>query len=191
MSAPTHPEPRAGSRGPAASLARRILPVSWLVLTWVLLWGTFSWANLLSGLLLAVVVLWLFPLPQVAGSGRVRPLGLIRFVAHVIADLVVSSLQVAWQSVRPGPPVRSAVVEVALETESEFIMAVIVETLSLVPGSVVVESRPAERLIYAHVLGADDEAGLAEFRRRVATVEADLMAVVGHRPSARDGEEAS
>lgn len=191
MSAPTHPDRGARRRGPAASLARRIVPVSWLVLTWTLLWGTFSWANLLSGLLVAVVVLGLFPLPQVEGSGRLRPPALVRFVAHVIADLVVSSLQVAWQSIKPGPPVRSAVVEVALETESEFIMAVIVETLSLVPGSVVVEARPAERLIYAHVLGADDEAGLAEFRRRVATVEADLMAVVGHRSSTRGTEATS
>jgi len=166
----------------SGALGRRVVPVAWLVLTWTLLWGTFSWANLLSGLLVAVLVLGLFPLPHVAGSGWLRPWALVRFVAHVVADLVTSSLQVAWLSIRPGPPVRSAVVEVTLETRSEFLMAVIVETLSLVPGSVILESRPAERVIYAHVLGADDEAGIEAFRRQVATVEADLLALVGQRP---------
>src|SRR4028118_188770 len=40
----------------------------------MLLWGTWSWANLLSGLLVALGVLVLLPLPHAVGGGRVRPL---------------------------------------------------------------------------------------------------------------------
>lgn len=44
-------------------LRRRVQPVSLLLLTllWVLLWGNVSWINVVSGLLLATLVLVLFP----------------------------------------------------------------------------------------------------------------------------------
>jgi multicomponent Na+:H+ antiporter subunit E len=164
------------------SLGRpRVLRVLWLTLVWVLLWGTFSWANVLGGLVVAVAVLVLFPLPAVTSGGRLRPLGLLRVVLDVARDLAVSSVQVAWQSVRPGPPIRSSIVAVQIEEDSELLMALLVECLSLVPGSVVVEASAAERTLWAHVLGADDEAAVERFRRQVARLVADLTAAGVHR----------
>lgn len=159
---------------------RRFVPLAWLVLVWVLLWGTFSWANLLSGLLVGLLVTALFPLPRIAGTGRLRPLPAARLVLRLAVDLVRSSVQVAWQSVRPGPPVRSSVVAVRLDDPSEFLLAMVVETLSLVPGSVVIAADPATSTIHAHVLGADSDAAVAAFRAQVRRVEADLAAAVGH-----------
>ncbi len=156
-----------------------VLPVAWLVLVWVLLWGTFSWANLISGTLVAVLVLAVFPLPRIAGSGRLRPWPAVRFLGRFVVDLARSSVQVAWQSVRPGPPVRSAIVAARIEEPSEFLLAMVVETLSLVPGSVVIDVDPAERTLYAHVLGADDEAAVAAFRAQVRRIEADLVGAFG------------
>ncbi|PVZ10111.1 Na+/H+ antiporter subunit E [Actinomycetospora cinnamomea] len=188
-------EPGTDAQGPAppdtAGLLRRAVPVVWLVLVWVLLWGTFSWANVLGGLVVALVVLTLFPLPPAPGRGWVRPLAALRLVARFAADLAVSSVQVAVQSlqaVRPGPEIRSSVIAVRLASSSEFVMAMIVEMLSLVPGSVVIEARPEQRTIYAHVLDADDDAAVAAFRARVARLEADLVAALG-RPTAPHTEE--
>ena len=175
-----------------AGLLRRTVPVVWLVLVWVLLWGTFSWANLLSGLAVAFVVLWVFPLPPAPGRGWARPGAALRAIGRFTADLVVSSLQVAAQSlqaVRRGQEIRSSVVAVRLASSSEFVMAMVVGMLSLVPGSVVIEARPAERMIYAHVLGADDDAAVAAFREQVARLEADVVAALG-RPAAPRAEEA-
>ncbi|MDL5155341.1 Na+/H+ antiporter subunit E [Actinomycetospora termitidis] len=155
----------------------RVLRVLWLTLVWVLLWGTFSWANLLGGLAVAIVVLALFPLPAVSTGGRLRPLALVRVFLDVARDLVVSSVQVAWQSVRPGPPIRSSIVAVEVSEDSELLMAMLVECLSLVPGSVVVEASAEERMLWAHVLGADDDAAVERFRAQVARLEADLLAV--------------
>lgn len=169
-----------------AGLLRRAVPVAWLVLVWVLLWGTFSWANVLGGLAVATVVLLVFPLPPAPGRGWARPLPAARAIGRFVADLVVSSVQVAWQSLQaafPGPPIRSSVVAVRLASSSEFVMAMITEALSLVPGSVVIEARPEERTIYAHVLGAEDDAAVAAFREQVARLEADIVAALG-RPAA-------
>jgi multicomponent Na+:H+ antiporter subunit E len=158
-----------------------VLRVLWLTLVWVLLWGTFSWANLLGGLVVAVGVLVAFPLPAVSSGGRLRPLALVRVVLDVARDLAVSSVQVAWQSVRPGPPIRSSIVAVEVPDDSELLMALLVECLSLVPGSVVVEASAAERTLWAHVLGIADEAGVERFRRQVARLVSDLMTAGVHR----------
>lgn len=169
-----------------AGLLRRAVPVVWLVLVWVLLWGTFSWANVLGGLAVALAVLLVFPLPSAPGRGWPRPLPALRTIGRFVADLVVSSLQVAAQSLRAvgrGREIRSAVVAVPLESSSEFVMAMITEMLSLVPGSMVIEARPQQRTIYAHVLGADSDAAVAAFRAQVAQLEADVVAALG-RPSA-------
>jgi multicomponent Na+:H+ antiporter subunit E len=154
----------------------RLLPAAWLVLVWMLLWGTFSWANLLGGLAVGLVVMAFFPLPDVTGGRRLRPWGLLRVLGGILVDFVRSSAQVAWQSVRPGPPIRSSVVAVRLATRSELLIAVAIEALSLVPGSVVVDTDPEEGIIYAHVLGASDDAAVEAFRRQVARLEANLEA---------------
>ena len=178
MSRPTPPD--------TAGLLRRAVPVVWLVLVWVLLWGTFSWANVLGGLVVALVVLAVFPLPSAPGRGWLHPRAALRTAWRFVTDLVVSSLQVAWQSlqaVAPGPPIRSSVVALRLASSSEFVMAMLVETLTLVPGSVVIEARPDERTIYAHVLGADDAEAVEAFRDQVRRLEADIVAALG-RPEA-------
>ena len=154
----------------------RLLRVAWLTLVLVLLWGRFSWADLLGGIVLAVAVLVLFPLPAISSRGGLRPLGLLRVVLDVARDLAVSRVQVAWQSVRPGPPLRSSIVAVTVGEDSELLMAVLVECLSLVPGSLVVEASAGRRTLWVHVLGVDDEAGIARFRRQAARLVDALVA---------------
>lgn len=183
MTAPEGPRTEAPR---TAGLLRRLVPAAWLVLVWVLLWGTFSWANLISGVVVAAFVMWLFPLPHVPGSGWLRPGAALRFLAGFVAEMVRSSLQVARQSLRPGPPIRSSVVEVRLASGSEFVIAMMVETLCLIPGSVVIGVRPAQGLIYAHVLGVDDDVAVADFRAQCARWEASLVRALG-RPAAPTG----
>ena len=74
----------------------------WLVLVWILLWGTWSWANLISGILVALVVTTLLPLPPVVGGTPVRQAALASFVGFLLSDLVVSAAQVAWLTMSPG-----------------------------------------------------------------------------------------
>jgi multicomponent Na+:H+ antiporter subunit E len=159
----------------------RLLRVAWLTLVWVLLWGTFSWANLLGGIVVAVAIGLAFPLPAVSSDGGLRPSGLLRVALDVARDLAVSSVQVAWLSVRPGPPPRSSIVAVPVPDDSELLMALLVECLSLVPGSVVVEAAAEERTLWAHVLGADDPAAIERFRRQADRLVRDLMGAGVHR----------
>ena len=84
-------------------IALRAWMLCWLILVWVLLWGTISAANILSGLAIALVItLWL-PLPPVPVEGRLHPLPLLRLAVTVAYYLSASSVQVAasgWPAAR-------------------------------------------------------------------------------------------
>ena len=59
--------------GTAHQLRHQTPLLAWLVVVWMLLWGTWSWANLISGFVLALVVTVFLPLPPVVGGARVHP----------------------------------------------------------------------------------------------------------------------
>ncbi|MBB3083534.1 Na+/H+ antiporter subunit E [Geodermatophilus sabuli] len=165
---------------PAATRLRHQVPlVIWLVLVWILLWGTWSWANVISGLLVALAVLVFLPLPHVVGGVRVRPVPLLVFFGHFAADLLVSAAQVAWIAVRPGGVRQAAIVRVQLRTDSDLILTMVAEATSLVPGSLVLDLDREERLITVHLLHVDDEAAVAREKEDVLRTETRLVRAIG------------
>jgi len=150
-----------------------------LVLIWILLWGTFSWGNLIGGLVVAALVLWFFPLPPVTFAGRVRPVWFIWLVVRFLADLVVASVQVAWLALRPGPPPRTAVVAVPLRVNSDLNLTLVGEAVSLVPGSLIVEADRNTGTLYVHVLGVENQEEVQRFRESTWGVEARIVRAIG------------
>lgn len=165
---------------PTVTRLRHQIPLlAWLVLVWVLLWGTFSWANLLSGLVVALVVLVLLPLPHVAGGTRVRPWPLLVFLGHFLADLVVSGAEVAWETLRPGGMRGAAIVQVQLRVDSDLLLTMVAEATSLVPGSLVLDLDRERRVITLHVLPARSLEDVARKRAHVLVVEGRLARALG------------
>ncbi|MEV5410784.1 Na+/H+ antiporter subunit E [Thermopolyspora sp. NPDC052614] len=157
----------------------QVIAITVLIVVWCLLWGSFSWANVIGGLVLAVVVIVVFPLPPVTFAGRVHPLGLARFVARFLLDLVVSSVQVAWLAFRFGHTPRGAVIAVPLRVRSDLNLTLTGVALSLVPGSLIVEADRAAGVLYVHVLGVRDHDEAERFRRDVLELEARVVGAIG------------
>lgn len=133
--------------------------VLWLTVVWVLLWGNLSVANVLSGLVVSLIAVTVFPLPPIVFTGRVRPIGLLALAFWWAVDLVVASAQVALKAFRFGQAPRNAVVEVNLRSTSDLYLTITAELVSLVPGSLVIEARRSTATLYLHVLdvrGPDD-----------------------------------
>ena len=165
---------------PAATRLRYQGPlIAWLVLVWMLLWGTFSWANLLSGLVVALVLLALLPLPHVVGGARVRPLPLLVFLGHFVTELVVSGAEVAWQALRPGGVRNTAIVQVQLRVDSDLLLTMVAEATSLVPGSLVLDLDREQRVITLHLLPARDLADVERKKAHVRVVEGRLARAFG------------
>ena len=156
-------------------LRHQIPLLAWLVLVWMLLWGTWSWANLISGLVVAVAVTLLLPLPPVVGGLRVRPWPLLAFLGHFFADLVASAALVAWQTIRPGGIRYSAIISVQMRTDSDLLLTIVSESLTLVPGSLVIDLDRDSRTLSLHILHVRDE---ADVERRRAAVLAEEERVV-------------
>ncbi len=152
---------------------------AWLVLVWVLLWGNWSLGTILAGVVVAVGIGVLLPLPRVSLDRHVRPLLLLRLLVVFVRDLVVASVNVAWLAVRPRPTPRNAVVGVRLRTESDLVLTIVTELLTLVPGSVVIEVSQAEHTVYAHVLDVPEVAHVRAFRLRVLALEERVVRAIG------------
>jgi multicomponent Na+:H+ antiporter subunit E len=153
--------------------------VAVLVAVWTLLWGVLSWANLISGLLVTVLVLVVFPLPPVTFAGRPRPLGLLRFALRFLADLVRASAQLSLLAFRFGHQPRSAIIRVPLRVCSDLVLTLTGEAVSLVPGSLVVDTDRASTTLYIHVIGVPDRAAVESFRRTVYEVEERIVRAIG------------
>jgi multicomponent Na+:H+ antiporter subunit E len=157
-------------------IALRAWVLCWLVLVWILLWGTVSAANILSGLAVALLITLLLPLPTVPIEGRVHPLSLLRLVFTVAYYLVLSSVQVAWLAVKPGPPPLSAVLRAHLAVKSDLVLALAVNIFNLIPGSIVLEIDQARRMLYMHVIDVGSDRAVSRFYSQVSVVERLLVA---------------
>jgi multicomponent Na+:H+ antiporter subunit E len=163
----------------AAALVRRLRPLFWLVLVWMLLWGGWSWADLLSGVLVALAVTTVLPLPPVAENVRIRPVALAVLVAVFARDLAVSSVQVAAAALRPRGPVRSAFAEVRLRTDSDLLLTLLAEMLTLIPGSIVLGVDRERRTLALHLLDTDDPADVEREKAFVLAAEDRLVRALG------------
>jgi multicomponent Na+:H+ antiporter subunit E len=154
----------------------RIWTLLWLTFLRILLWGTVSVANVLSGLAIALVITLLLPLPAVPVEGRLRPWSFVVLVAYVSWSLVVSSTQVAWLAIKPGALPPTAVLRAHLNIKSDLVLALAVNVLNLIPGSIVLEIDQTRRLIYVHVIDVGSERAVDRFYRQTATVERLMVA---------------
>jgi multicomponent Na+:H+ antiporter subunit E len=156
-----------------AGRRRRVLDlplIAWLTLIWVLLWSTLTWANVVTGAVVAVVVCLAFPLPQVDLGLRLHPWGILRLAGYLLYDMYTSGVEVTRQ-IFADRPHRPAVIGVPLRCRSDLMLAATAVTVSNVPGGSVVEVRRATATLFLHVLDADRPAELEAARRSVWKLE--------------------
>lgn len=190
---PISPERRPAASAPPGRRSRQVPVIGWLTAVWVALWGDLSVATVVSGIVIAAVVTRVFPMSPLQMHLRPRPVMLVRLVLHFLWDVVVASYQVAVKTLDFRREVRNAVIEVDLHTESDFILTVVAEMVSLVPGSLVVETRASTHTLFLHVLDVGDVAGADAFRAQVFALERRVLQAFGtpvpsESPSSPDAE---
>ena len=129
--------------------------IALMVLTWVTLWSDISWANLLSGLIVATVVVFAFDTWQ-AGTLVLRPLAAARFAAYFSYKLVESSVVVAKAVLSPQGSVHTGIVAVPLTGCSDALATLVADAISLTPGTLTLEVRRDPLTLYVHALDVRD-----------------------------------
>ncbi len=130
--------------------------IALLSLAYLALTSNLEAANIVVGLLLAVsVVLLVRParrplaprnIPESVGA-------LVRYLAHLIRNLVVSGIQVARIVLSPTLPIRPGIVTIPTRTETDLGVALSAHAITLAPGEIVVEIDD-EHNMYTHCLDA-------------------------------------
>jgi len=148
--------------------------VIWLTIVWALLWGDFSLGSLLGGLAIALFVVWVGRPADVHGMQLTsfHPISAVVFVGYFSWQLVKSNLEVAWEVIRPRPNLDRAIVAVPMHVDSDGIVTVVANAVTLTPGTLTVDVHDVDDgqppVIYVHVLQFDD---IESVRRDVLQLE--------------------
>jgi multicomponent Na+:H+ antiporter subunit E len=164
--------------------------VLWLVGIWLLLWGSISPLAIVSGLVVASVLLLATPQPSVEIGLRFRPLRVASLLGFATVDLVLASFRVSWQVLRSRPP-RSAIFEVPVRVHGGLLITMLAVGVSAVPGSTVLDVRPQRRLLEIHVLDASGPDAEQNLVRDVHKLERRIAAAFGsaaERARVREGD---
>ena len=166
---------------PHISVLKELPLLIWLVVVWGALWQDFSLSNLAFGLVIAALVMRIFYLPPVELSGRFNPLYALGFAVRFLYKLLLASFEVFWLALAKGPQIRNAVVAVKLRTRSDLLTTATGHSLSLIPGSLVVDVDRSTSTLYLHCLNVSNEEQAEKIRRDVRSTEAWLIRTMGSR----------
>jgi multicomponent Na+:H+ antiporter subunit E len=154
-------------------MGRAVIAV-WLIVMWVLLWGDVNLANVLSGVVLAVALVVVFPPARTNDDPIVvRPLATASFLVWFLWALVATNVAVAKEVLLPSgrSQIRTAVVATPLRTRSGRLATIIANAITLTPGTLTVDARGRPAVLYVHVLSFTDVesvvAEVADLERRV------------------------
>jgi multicomponent K+:H+ antiporter subunit E len=159
---------------------KRLFPAPWLSLAlwvlWLLLNVSISPGQVMLGALFAFLAPWLMaPLRPLPIRLR-RPGTLLRLLARVGVDVVLSNLHVAYKVLRLGSqPPRSVFVEVPLDLHDANGLAALAAITTVIPGTVWLELALDRSALLMHVFDLDDEDGFIQHFK--ATYERPLMEI--------------
>lgn len=139
----------------------------WFVVLWESLWGRFTWANLLSGVLVSVGLVLLVKLPDSNftsyGATRIRPVRSLWFLAYFLVKVVQANVILAWEVVTPGNTIEPGILAIPLRDCSDALVTLIANAFTLTPGSLSIEvtrdsgtNDGGAATIYVHVLHLHD-----------------------------------
>lgn len=140
---------------------RRISPrvpvlLLWFVVLWESLWGRFTLANLLSGVVVSLALVLLVRLPDASlrsyGVRRFRPLWALWFVAYFAVKVVQANVVLAWEIVTPGDRTEPGIIGVPLPDVSDAVVTLIANAFTLTPGSLTIDVAQDPTVVYVHVL---------------------------------------
>lgn len=152
----------------SASLRLPVLMI-WFVLLWVALWGQWTVANFASGIVVAVVIVVVAPLPDAprdlfAEGGalgrvtkvRIRPVRAAWFGIYFMYKLMQANVMLAWEVVTPRNSIKPGILGIPLSGCSDALVTMVANAFTLTPGSLTIEVRRDPTVIYVHVLHLND-----------------------------------
>jgi multicomponent Na+:H+ antiporter subunit E len=166
---------------------------AWLVVMWVLLWGDITPANVLSGIVIALALVVVFPPADTNDDPIVvRPIAAVSFLVWFLWALVVTNVAVAQEVLLPSgrSKIRTGVVAVQLRTRSGRLATIVANAITLTPGTLTIDARGRPAVLFVHVLSFESveatRGDVADLERRVVRAfgTAEEVALICGAPAA-------
>ncbi|MFB9907507.1 Na+/H+ antiporter subunit E [Allokutzneria oryzae] len=153
----------------------------WLIVVWLMLWGSVDLGLVLLGAVVAAAILTLYPLPSIRFRMLARPHRLVGLGWYLVTDLVLSGVRVAWDALRYGPTVKTAVIAVPVLSDEDYVIASAANLLSLGPGKFVLQLDRRELVFYVYALGVRSDADVTRVRDEVVNLQRRVIRAFGAR----------
>ena len=145
---------------------KRIASLVILVAAWCGIWGSFSAANVLSGVVVGVVVM------TVGFGGRsrgtIRPIPLLKFTLLVSWDMVTSTLSVMREVLTPTDYTEEGIIGVDLPEGAADHLLLLFIAITVTPGTAVVAAEADGSRVYLHVLHCPRRTQIEEHVREIS-----------------------
>lgn len=158
-----------------AVTTRRVVIVLVLTATWCGLWRDISIANILAGALIAVAIT--VSGVGTTGRGGIRPVPLAKFFWLVLVDLTKSTIRVGLDAINPADRTEESIVAIDIGRGSRHHHLLLIVSITITPGTAVVDADPDSGTLYVHVLYGDWRDSTIEHVQRLAKVAAEALPI--------------
>jgi multicomponent Na+:H+ antiporter subunit E len=147
---------------------RRVRWAGFLAVVWILLWGSASAANVLSGVAVGLAVTLLFPPARMHTNHTVRPLWTLWLVLVFAWMFLKANVVLAYLVVRGAGYLEPGIVAVPLLPASDAVITLVANGVTLTPGTLSLEVKRGEHpVLYVHSVRLTDEAQVRDEVRRL------------------------
>lgn len=127
-----------------------------LAIVWMFLRGRFTLATLIAGLGIGFLSMVILQFSQRRSDYARSMIALCRLTAFFLMDLIRANLVLARDILRPSPQFDPALLHYKMTDLSPLSAAVLMNLISLTPGTLIVDTEDDGRAVYIHALHAHD-----------------------------------
>lgn len=128
---------------------------------WCALFGSVNALNVLGGFGVGALIALTFPIVAAdqphRGGVRLRPLKTLAYVGHFSVALVLSAVEVSLQLLWSRDRFRSAIIKVVLPQSRPAAVDLVAYTITMTPGTMVVDLDYDDGALWIHTLHMDDD----------------------------------
>lgn len=147
-----------------------ILLFLFTLIIWVMLWGEVTFANVLSGILVATLLNLAMPIPPNSALD-INFGGMVRLFGSWTIDFVKASISVSWLAIRRADPPPTAIIKVPMRTNDDISLTTAMALINLQPGGIIVDIDKREKTLTIHILDASSTSKVAEQINQLTRIE--------------------
>jgi multicomponent Na+:H+ antiporter subunit E len=145
---------------------RTIISIILLSVIWLLLTAEFTGENIILGLVISTLIISLKIRGKTKQAFNTRKsvkayiekfVAIISLSLYVLKEVLISTFQVAYDSLVIGKDIEPAIISIEIVTSSEAELVFLSNIITLTPGNLALDFEEDKSLIYVHLLNGNRE----------------------------------